>query len=267
MTGNEMADELELKADRVSSFGGAGYEDEDITSVLSEAERLFVKKFVDKKNNRKGESFDETEIRNQGLSALVKRGAELSVSSSQTDVLANGQFFDLPTDFMYTIHEEVIINKYACTAVLDTEGNPVLDSEGNPISLGIEAEVIPIGYDEVSRLKKNKYKRPYYSTTGEAKVWRMVYSRQEDGDLPTVTATAKRHMIITDSTFAVSTYSINYLREPKGIIVDRTVVNNQRNSILDESTHQTIVDMALSLLLERVKEQELSNIESFKDLE
>jgi hypothetical protein len=246
-----MGDELLLKLDRVSSGGSPGYEDFDLSSVLTEAERLYVKKFIDKKNNRKGESFDETEIRNQGLSALIKRGAGLTVSASQTDVIANGQFFDLPSDFMYCIHEDATIDKIQC----DTE------------STNISAEVIPVGYDEVSRLKNNKYKKPYYLSHGDARIWRLVYSRTDDGHNPAVVATTKRHQLVTDATFSVSTYSINYLQNPKGIIVDKTTVANQRNCILDESTHRTIIDMAVSLMLERVKEQELQNIESFKDTE
>jgi hypothetical protein len=250
MNANEMANELELKADRVSSFGSPGYEDEDLTSVLTEAENLFVKKFVDRKNNRKNESFDETEIRNQGLSALVKRGAALSASSSQVGVFANGTFFDLPVDFMQCIHEEIIVNKNQCGT--DTP---------------IEADVFVAGYDEVSRLRKNKYKKPYCFSSGEAKVWRLVFSREVDGDNPSAVETAKRHQVLTDGTFAVSSYSINYLRLPKGIVVDRDTPSNQRSSILDSFTHSTIIDIALSLLLDRVKEQRLSNIESFKDLE
>lgn len=248
MTANEMADELELKADRVASFGSPGYEDEDLTSVLTEAEMMYVKKFIDGKNNRKVESLGETEIRDQGLSALIKRGAALPVSSSQLGVLPNGTFFDLPEDFMYTIHEEAYIDKQDC------DGDNIL------------ASVTPVSYGEVSRLRFNKYKKPYYKA-GRAKVWRLVYSRLVDGDVPTVTATAKRHELVTDNTFSINSYNINYVRKPKGIIVDRTTPNNQRNSILDESTHTVILDIALSLLLERVKEQKLANIEQFKDLE
>jgi len=250
MTANEMADELELAADRVSSLGSPGYEDSDITSVLTDAEELYVKKFISRKNNRKGESFDETEIRNQGLSALVKRGAVLSVSANQTDSSVNGTFFDLPADFMYTIHEEATIDKNICST-----------------ETPIKVDVIPIGYDEISRLSRNKYKKPYYKSYGEGTIWRLVYSRDTDGDDPASAATSKRHELVTDGTFATATYSINYLRNPKGIIVDRTTSANQRNSILDESTHSVIIDMALSLLLNRVKEQELNNIESLSDLE
>jgi hypothetical protein len=50
MTANEMATELELELDRSSSLGSPGYEDFDLTSVLSKAEWFFVKKFIDKKH-------------------------------------------------------------------------------------------------------------------------------------------------------------------------------------------------------------------------
>lgn len=251
MTANEMADELELKADRNAAFGSPGYEDTDITSVLTEAEWLYVKKFGDSKNNRKGESLDETEVRSQGLSALIKQSAALTASSNQTGVFTNGTFFDLPSDFMYTIREDVTIDKTLCN-----------DAETN-----IEADVYPVPHDKMKKWESNKYHKPYYESYGDAKVWRSVYSREVDGDDPAAAATAKRHEIITDGTFTVSEYKMRYLRMPKGITVDRTTVANQRNSILDESTHPVIIDIALSLLLERVKEQELHNIESLKDLE
>ena len=248
MTANEMGVLLELKLDRSSSFGSPGYEDFELTSVLTEAEYLFVKKFIDRKTNRKGESFEETEIRNQGLSALIKRGAMLPVSTNQTGTLTNGKFYDLPEAFMYTILEEATIDKEDCNNV------------------NIIADIRVIGHDEVSRLKRNKYKKPYFKSD-EALVWRLVFSREVDGHLDISTRTSKRHQLITDGSFDILNYSINYLRKPKGIIVDNGNINNERNSILDDSTHDTIVDIAVSLMLERVKEQELVNIEGFKDLE
>jgi hypothetical protein len=250
MTANEMANALELAADRVGSQGSPGYEDSDITSVLTDAENVYVKTFISGKNNRKSEGFDETEIRNQGLSALVKRGAVLPVSVNQTDSSVNGKFFDLPTDFMYAVHEEATIDKNVC---------------GTETPIGVD--VIPVGYDEISRLSRNKYKKPYYESYGQGRVWRLVYSREVDGDDPAFSITSKRHEIITDGTFNTASYSINYLRLPKGIIVDRDTPTNQRSSILDASTHDVILDIALSLLLDRVKEQEISNTMSSKDLE
>jgi len=250
MTANEMATELELELDRSSSFGSPGYEDFELSSVLTKAQELYVKKFIDKKNNRKGESFEETEIRGQGLSALIKRATALAVSADQVGVFPNGVYYDLPTDFMYTIQEDVAINKNEC----GTE-TPII------------ASVSIIQHDEVSLLKGNKYKKPYYKNYGSAKIWRLFYSREEDGYNPATPSTNKRHQLITDGTFNVTDYSISYLINPKEIIVDKTTVANQRNCILDESTHLTIVAIAADIMMDRVKEQKMQNIESIKDLE
>ena len=251
MTANEMAAELDQQVDRASSFGSPGYEDNEYSSVLTDAMNVYVKQFIDRKNNRKGESLEETEVRSQGLSALIKRGAALTVSADQTGTFTNGTFYDLPTDFMYTIHEEGNIDKFLCT-----DGTTNISTTFNVIA-----------HDEVSRLEKNKYKKPYYKTYGEAMTWRLVFSRLTDGLDPASPATAKRHQLVTDGTFNVNRYSINYLQNPPNIVVDRTTAANQRNCILDDSTHLPIIDIAKSLLLERVQERELANMASSKDLE
>lgn len=250
MTANEMATELELELDRSSSFGSPGYEDFELQSVLNKAQELYVKKFIDRKNNRKSESFEETEIRGQGLSALIKRAIGLSVSADQSGVFPNGQYFDLPEDFMYCIQEDVTIDKKICNT--DTD---------------IVADVSIVQHDEVSSFRGNKYKRPYYKNYGDAEIWRLFYSREIDGYDPALPATNKRHQLITDGTFNVTDYSMSYLINPKEIIVDRDLPVNQRNCTLDESTHLAIVGIAADLMMNRVKEQKMQNIESLKDLE
>tara|TARA_R100001443_G_scaffold85562_1_gene92254 strand:+ start:4386 stop:5141 length:756 start_codon:yes stop_codon:yes gene_type:complete len=251
MTANEMAAELDQQVDRASSFGSPGYEDFEYSSVLTDAMNVYVKQFIDRKNNRKGESLEETEVRSQGLSALIKRGIALTVSADQTGTFTNGTFYDLPTDFMYTIHEDGTIDKKICTDGV------------TPISTTFNV----IAHDEVSRLEKNKYKKPYYKTYGDAMTWRLVFSRVNDGYTDNTAQTAKRHQLVTDGTFNIERYSINYLQNPPNIVVNRTTAANQRNCILDDSTHLPIIDIAKSLLLERVQERELANMASSKDLE
>lgn len=246
-----MADELELRLDRSDSFGSPGYEDFELSSVLTEAQSFYVKKFITDLNNRKLEGFEETEIRNQGLSALIKRGAVLSVSSDQTDVLTNGRFFDLPDDFMFTIYEEATINKQLCNSQTEK----------------IKVDIRITAHNEIPRLRNNKYHKPYYKNYGEGLVWRLVFSREISGEDPSTTQTNKRHQLITDGTFNINIYSINYLRIPNDIIVDRDTPTNKRNCIFDESTHTTIIDIAVDLMMNRVKEQALKNIEGSKDLE
>ena len=60
MTANEMASELELRLDRSDSFGSPGYEDFDVSSVLTAAQWLYIKKFYYEQNNRKRQGFEET---------------------------------------------------------------------------------------------------------------------------------------------------------------------------------------------------------------
>lgn len=250
MTANEMAEELELKLDRNDSFSSPGYEDFDLSSVLTEAQHLYIKKFTDELNNRKRTGFEETEARNQGLSALINT-ATLPLSSDQTGVLVNGSFFDLPLIHMWTIYETCEIDKLVCGSTTDY----------------IVGQIVPMGHNEITRLRKNKYKKPYFKSYGEAKVWRLAYSREVSGVLPSATATNKRHELITDGTFNVSIYTMRYLKNPEDIVVDRDTTANQRNCELDISTHPVIIDLAVDLTLQRIKEQKIQIADPFKEVE
>ena len=255
MTANEMANEVERILDRSSSFGSPGYEDFELSSVLTLAETLYIKKYFDELNNRKQKGFQEIEIRDQGFGALIKDAPSLTPSASQAGIISNssvvGKFFDLPTDHMYTIYEECIINKIECGTVESY----------------INAYVVPIAHTEMQRFNWSKYKRPFYKSYGDARVWRSEFSRQVSGVNPAAPATAKRHEIFTDGTFDIITYHMRYLKNPDDIVVDRATPANQRNSELDTSTHLVIVQMAADLMMERTKDQKLQIIESLKDLE
>jgi hypothetical protein len=152
-------------------------------------------------------------------------------------------------DYMQPIEERIITDKNLCNTVEDK----------------VEASIKVVPHDKVSRWKDNKYKKPYCFDYGDALVWRLYYSREIDGSVSP--ASNKRHQLITDGTFNVSDYTITYLRKPGGIVVDNTTPANQINSILDESTHLTIISIATDLMMDRVKEQKIQNIEGIKDLE
>jgi hypothetical protein len=218
------------------------------------AETLYIKKFYDELNNRKGKGFQEIEIRNQGLGALIKDAPSLTPSASQVGVITNssvvGKFFDLPSDHMYTIYEECKIDKIECGT-----------------TNSIYAYVVAIAHNEMQRFNWSKYKKPYFKSYGDARVWRSEFSRLVDGVNPATPITAKRHEIFTDGTFNVVEYHMRYLKNPSQIVVDRATPANQRNSELDESTHLVIVQMAGDIMMERVKEQKLQIIEPLKELE
>ena len=255
MTANEMADALDQKLDRVDSNGGPGYEDFDYSSILTEAQDLFVKMFFDELNNRKGKGFQEIEIRNQGLGALIKNAPSLTVSASQVGIFDNGyilgKFFDLPLDHMYTTFEECTIDKLKCGSTTDY----------------IIGYIQQVADNEIQRYDWSKYKKPFYKSYGEARVWRKEFSRVTTGVLPSAPATAKRHELITDGTFTVTNYHIRYVKNPVPIVIDRDTAANQRNCELDYSTHSVIVDLAMDIAFERTKDQKLQIREPFKSLE
>ena len=60
---------------------------------------------------------------------------------------------------------------------------------------------------------------------------------------------------------------MRYLKNPENIVVDRDTPTNQRNCELDISTHVTIIDIAVDLTLQRVKEQKMQVADPFKEIE
>lgn len=241
MTANQMANDLEIRLDRALSFGSPGYEDFELSRVLTQAEFMYVKKYMSGLTNLKTYGFEETEARGQGFSALITDSGLLPVSADQTGTLENGTFYDLPDDFMFTILEIAGTDAPDCRAT----------DESN-----LYAEVRVVSHDEYTRFKRNVYKRPY-ANGYDATVFRMYFSPQINSLDPTVESTPKRHELITDGTFNVVDYRMRYLKNPPDIVVDRSNPNNQRNCILDEFTHDVIVDLARDLMLEIVKEQKL----------
>jgi len=245
MTSNEMADGLELLLDRGHTNGSPGYEDFELSSFLTNAQNYFIKQQYDHLNNRKGQGFEETEAKNQSIAELINF-FNCPVSASQTGVLRDGRFFDLPEDLMYTIYEDATVNRTDC--------------DGNPLVIDVK----PTAHHEFRRLKRNKYKKPKLDGL-EPLVWRMQYSRQTSNI--TNSGTARRHQLVSDGTFTITGYRINYLSKASQIIVDRTILTNQRNCILNETAQEIIIDIARDLVLGIIKEQKQEYIPPINTLE
>jgi hypothetical protein len=216
MTATEMRDLFLVLYDKVTNLAAPGYTDSEIAQFLNKAQLQFVKQRYNHKGNKYRDGFEKTEKRRKDLSELT-RNADLgstSVSSSQAGVSPNGVFYDLPTDFLYALREEVTISSSdSCV-------------DGNRIS------VKPVTHDEYTINISNPFKKP---DTGQ--VWRLDYSRDFAGS-----ANAKRHEVITGGSYTISTYHLRYLKRPVDIDIANSV-----DSELDESIHEEIVDMAVRI--------------------
>jgi hypothetical protein len=223
MTAAEMREEFLILYDKITNFDAPGYEDDEISRFLSRAQERLVLHLYNPLSNKFITGFEGSEKRRKDLSELMRNAnlTQANVSATQTGVKPNGQFFDLPSDFLYAVSEEVLTA--STTACFN----------GNTI------EVKPIAHDEYTKNIKSPFKKPYKDL-----VWRMDFSRA------TVGANPKRHELITDGTYTVATYSLRYLRRPQPIIAGSGPIEGLAgplNCELDEITHRAIIDEAVAI--------------------
>lgn len=234
MNANEMLDAIRVGYDAMYSLSAPGFEDPAYSILLTKAQFIFVRRTLVAKNNRNQEGFEETEVRNQGLAALIKDGLENpdppSVSSSQTGALPTEVFWNLPEDFMYAIMEGATTDKPDCSKTTTSYRRIAIK---------------PISHNEYYQNFYNPFRKPW--TDGyDGLVWRIAYS--PNGGI-------KRHGLITDGTFTVTEYHLRYLKIPTAIKVDTNDPTNQISCELAASTHEAIVQIAIKLLASAVREQ------------
>jgi hypothetical protein len=226
MTANEMKYHFQLMRDRLANFDAPDINDNEISLLLSKAEERFLLQNYSG-TNRVRESFEETEKRRKDLSNLVTTAQITTPSSNQTNTLPNGLFFDLPDNVLFVISEHIVA----------TSENPCVNNK--------HITVVPITHDQYESNKHNPFKKP-----NEEKCWRLDYKINP-------TSNQRRHEIITGNSYTIATYFFRYISKLPGIVVDTITPGNQVNSVLDDSTHMRIVDIAVELSLESLKDERL----------
>ncbi len=214
MDANAMAYEFNVLLDRIVTGGNPGYTDKETGVILTKAQQIYLQEIFDPYN-----SFEETEKRRKDF-GLIKYNFTGSVSATQTGVHSNGYLFDLPTDCLYVVQEEVVI-----------------DSEDECYD-GDTIKVKPVTEDEYNLNKNNPYKKPHPKHLA----WRMDFNNP--GSLQT-----PRHEIITDGTFTITTYKGRYLKYPQDIVPytpDGSTTALQ-NCELPNITHRAIIERAVRI--------------------
>lgn len=239
MTANQMWENVLVTYDALYSQSAPGFVDPEASILLTKAQWYYILQRLNPKSNRNMEGFEETEIRIQGLSALVKDSQESSTPPTKTNVsqvgaLPGEELWALPTDFMIAIYEGCQTNVKQCGS------NP-------PVYNRIMT--IPISHDEYNLNYYNPYKRPYTDGT-EGIIWRLEHGRKTVNNVE-----RKIHGLITDGTFTITNYYLRYIKTPSDIVVDLDTPASQVNCELDSLTHQGICDIAVKLLSAAVREQ------------
>jgi hypothetical protein len=243
MTANQMWENVLVTYDALYSQSAPGFVDPEASILLTKAQWYYILQRLNPKSNRNMEGFEETEIRIQGLSALVKDSQDANPpiielpDNQQTGTLPGEKLWALPVDFMITIYEGCITNIPQCGTT--NTFNRIM--------------TIPISHDEYNLNYYNPYKKPFTDGT-EGIIWRLEHGRK-----PVNGTERKIHGLITDSTppddFAVTEYYLRYIKTPSDIVVNLNNPASQVDCELDSLTHQGICDIAVKLLSAAVREQ------------
>ncbi len=189
---------------------------------LTKAQDEILKNYFNPKSkgNNTQEGFDGSVKRQVDFSMLTKVKKETTLTTALFDNRGNTKSVSLPTDLMYAINEMVEV-----TRGTGTDANKVL------------LQVVPIKFDEYSRLMSKPYKRPLKN-----QAWRL-----------TNNDTANKADIIIGPNDTLTQYIIRYIQRPTPIIVsdlDGLTIDTKGTAtkcILDPILHEEILQRAVEL--------------------
>ena len=188
MTITEFSDQFDVLYNNITSNQAPGLNEYEKSLFLTKAEKEIVKNYftANSKGNNLGQGFDDSAKRQADFSVLMKTGACTVVAegSAPAKIDSRSKVYTYPTDVFIVINETVTV-----------------DSKPK--------QVIPLRYDEYTRLMSKPYKRPLKN-----QVWRLINSGTVSGSVATKTVE-----IIPGVGDTISAYSVRYVRVPKPIIV------------------------------------------------
>lgn len=219
MSISEFSNQFDILYNNIMSNAAPGINEYEKSVLLTKAQDEVLKNYFNPKGNKYQEGFDGSAKRQIDFSGLI---------SVKEGTLLNGQAgFDLRAK-IYRMPEDVflIINE---TLTTDT---------------GVK-QVVPISFDEYSRLMSKPYKEPL-----KYQAWRLVTEGSGSDDIIVE--------LIPHSGETVSKYTIKYVRRPKPIIlVDlaseygdvsingvSTISECELNPLIHEEILQRAVEMA-----------------------
>ena len=248
MTANEMWDNVLVTYDALYSQSAPGFVDPEASIILTKAQWYYILQRINPKSNRNMEGFEETEVRIQELSNLIKdsqvANPAMSLIPNQAGALPGEKLWAIPVDCMIPIYE-------ACTTTV----NQCNTTTKNRII------TIPISHDEYNLNYYNPYKKPW--TNGvQGVIWRLEHGTKDVNGEP-----RKIHGLITDDSFQIFEYYMRYIKYPTDIEINLANPSSQVSCELDPLAHQSICDIAVKLLSAAVREQIPANQLSAENLE
>ena len=179
MTTNEFEWEFDVLYNNIASNAAPGINSYEKSVLLTKAQDELIKNYFNPQGNKYKEGFDGSAKRQIDFSGIISVANGTLLDQQGFDLRA--KVFKIPTDVFLIINESIVTNT------------------------GIK-QIIPIKFDEYTRLMSKPYKEPL-----KFQAWRLI----TDGDINSGVTVE----IIPNSQETVESYTLRYVRRPKPIIL------------------------------------------------
>jgi hypothetical protein len=223
---NEMHLAVQQGVDKINSFQADTLLPEEIDLELNKAIGRFVNTKYGK-NNLYNKGFEETQKRIDDLRVLVTdhslKFQYLETSVNDTHVYSSSEF---PEDYRFMLKGLGVVKyKDNCTALNSKEQEMLVDIES---FVEKKSSIRFVQQDDILTLLSD----PFNTTTKEK---------------PLITIEDKMLMVFTSDIFIIDSVKLTYIKNP--VIVSLSLGNSCELAL---HTHQEIVDMAISSILEGI---------------
>lgn len=198
MTLAEFSDQFDVLYNNITSNQAPGLNEYEKSLFLTKAEKEVVKNYftANSKGNNLGQGFDDSAKRQADFSLLMKtENGNATTLDNSAKIDYRSRVYTFPPDVFVVVNETVEF------------------TENNTHQI---KQVIPLRYDEYTRLMSKPYKRPLKN-----QVWRLMNSGDMSSDGHS--ATKKAELIfgpeVTSTMTPAPVYKLRYVRTPKPIIV------------------------------------------------
>ena len=215
----EMSDQFDVLYNNIMSNAVPGLNEYEKSVFLTKAEYELVKNYFNPQGNKYREGFDDSAKRRIDFSMLMQTAT--LTRSSQQGFNPNSVLYSLPLNILVIVNEQVVLKS------------------GSTVK-GIR-QVIPISYDEYTRLMSRPYKQPLKS-----QAWELMTGQNSSK------AVVELILNNNDKSYTPE-FKIRYVRKPNPIIIeDLDVVSiegvsEKTECELDPAIHQEIVQRAVEL--------------------
>ena len=179
MTTNEFEWEFDVLYNNIASNAAPGINSYEKSVLLTKAQDELIKNYFNPQGNKYQVGFDGSAKRLIDFSGLISVANGTLLDQQGFDLRA--KVFKIPTDVFLIINESIVTNT------------------------GIK-QIIPIKFDEYTRLMSKPYKEPL-----KFQAWRLI----TDGDINSGVTVE----IIPNSQETIESYTLRYVRRPKPIIL------------------------------------------------